>query len=283
MFDTICLIGNGVLAKDCCKLLSPKHNDIRFYDANTESSWYLKKNCSRFDNVTYRFLEKQDLFDEIAKLSGRILIISAVNPYIIPESIVDSKRFRAVNLHHSLLPLHPGRNAEAWTIYEEDRYAGITWHLISNDVDGGDVIASSRIELDDTITSWKLLKLQNALALTEFDKFCDSLLRDEVAATGQEAHDPSEMGCRMHYSYEKPNDGIMDITWPAHKISAFLRAMDYGPALVMGYPQVKWKDHVYEATGYTINAADTCDDIIRETENGIIISREGLGISLELK
>lgn len=108
-FDTICLIGTGTLAKNCGRLLSSKHDNIRFFDANNEESWYLKKHCSELKNVRYAWLEKKALFDGIEELQGNVLIISAVNPYIIPARIVDNERYKAINLHHSLLPLHPGR------------------------------------------------------------------------------------------------------------------------------------------------------------------------------
>ena len=280
MFDTVCLIGNGVLSKNCAKLLSDKHDDIRFFDANEESSWYLKKQCDGLENVRYFWYGKKELFSEIAAIQGRVLIISAVNPYIIPRDIVDSERFRAINLHHSLLPLHPGRNAEALTIFDMDRFAGITWHLISNKVDGGDVIAQRRIELDGDITSWKLLKLANDLALTEFSGFLGDLLKDELKYVEQEPAETVDGNCTLHYSYEKPNEGILDLKWSFQKMSAFLRAMDYGHANVMGDPVINWDGEALYIKEYRMEKA--VGDISMEEKTGeeIRIVKDGMELRL---
>ncbi len=268
MFDTICLIGNGSLAKDCCKLMSLKHSDIRFYDANEVSSWYLKKRCDDLENVKYLCLQRNELFDDILGIAGDVLIISAVNPYIIPKEIVDQERFYSINLHHSYLPLHPGRNAEAWTIFEEDSYAGVTWHVVSNKVDGGEIIANARIDLTDDITSWRLLKIQNDQAYLEFEKFVDDLLLRKISYKKQNLQDYDIYKCKLHYSYEIPNNGYLDLECSSHKMSAFLRAMDYGPAKIMGNPKINWEDDVMSIEKYNVCSIDGSENSISFSDAG---------------
>ena len=282
-FDTICLIGTGTLAKNCARLLSSKHDNIRFFDANNEESWYLKKHCSELKNVRYAWLEKKALFDGIEELQGNVLIISAVNPYIIPARIVDNERYKAINLHHSLLPLHPGRNAEAWTIYDEDEYAGITWHIIQNKVDAGEIITQSKTAIDGKMTSWKLFKLQNDMAFAAFESFIDDLLDDSLQYRAQEPVNAEDERFKLHYSYEKPNGGMLDLEWSAEKMSAFLRAMDYGPAKVLGVPAVKWKGEVFNISRYSIGSNDTAPDGVSETEGGVRVAGDGMEIILRLE
>ena len=279
MFDCICVIGNGMLAKCCCKILAEKHDNVIFFDANSSSSWYLKKQFESIQNVIYQWYDKSEIFEKILQLSGKILIISAVNPYIIPKSIVDNDRIEAINLHHSLLPLHPGRNAEAWTIYEEDNYGGITWHNVTSTVDGGDIISSGVIELNDKMTSWKLLKIQNDLAISEFSKFVDKLLEGNLQCRKQDNNEE----CKMHYSYEKPNGGIFDMQWPAKKMSAFLRAMDYGPAKVLGNPQIQIENKIFEIIKYTINDIQSEKEEIVNMKNRVQIKKDNLEINLYIQ
>ena len=54
----------------------------------------------------------------------------------------------------------------------------------------------------------------------------------------------------MHYSWETPEDGRLDTGWQFQKISAFLRALDYGgldvvkrPYLVQNGNSIFWKSY----------------------------------------
>ena len=271
MFDNICVLGTGALAKSCCRILSEKGREVILYDTNEEPSWYLKRQCEKIEGTGYRFFDRKGTFADIAALKGKILIISATNPYIIPAVITDNPEVTAINLHHALLPAHPGRNAEAWTIYEEDEYGGITWHFVTSTVDGGDIICRKSIKLSDDITSWKLLKLQNDLAIEAFSGFADELMAGKLKGTKQE-----QSNSRLHYSYEKPGDGVLDPDLPAKRISAFLRSMDYGPVKCMGDPRMIIDGKEKVITGYTINKEE------KDAEGDMIITGDGITISLKL-
>ena len=60
------------------------------------------------------------------------------------KELIDNKLI--INYHNSLLPKHPGRFAEAWSIFEEDKKSGITWHLVVPEVDKGKIILQKDIE-----------------------------------------------------------------------------------------------------------------------------------------
>lgn len=279
MFDNICIMGNGVLAKNICRYLSKMNKHITFFDVNETSSWYIKKQIDSIEHAKYVWCCKEKIFDYILEQDGTTLIISAVNPFLIPIDITDNQRFTAINLHHSYLPMHPGRNAEAWAIYEEDEFAGITWHKISSTVDGGDIIAQEKILLDDTITSWKLLKIQNDVAFKRFKIFADNLLQGDVLSVKQE----KERIHTLHYSWEKPNSGFVDLSWSGNKMSAFLRSMDYGPSAVMGKPLLKGVDGVvHEISKYLILQTDkqSEESFIEYSQDGINIYKDGMHIEL---
>ncbi|MBR3306611.1 MAG: hypothetical protein IKI75_05080 [Lachnospiraceae bacterium] len=273
MYDNICVLGNGALAKSCTRLLSDKGEKVILYDTNEEASWYLKRQAEKTENAEYRFFDKKGTFADIGSLEGSILLISAANPYIIPRRIVEDPRVTAVNLHHALLPSHPGRNAEAWTIFEGDEYGGVTWHFITSDVDGGDIISQGKVRLSEDITSWQLLKIQNDLAVEAFAGFMDKLLEGSLSGTKQE-----NRGDKLHYSYEIPGGGLLDPDWPAAKISAFLRAMDYGPAKTLGDPRILSCGKEKIITGYRINRPESGGDMVID-KDGMVI---GLSLGKEL-
>lgn len=128
-----------------------------------EKSNYLERKTQR-KHIPYDHVNRKQFFDILVNINISTLIVSAVNPYIIPKDVLDNQKITPINCHHALLPKHPGRNAEAWAIYEEDVEAGITWHFITPDVDAGKIIIQKKFTLDESFTSLKLLRNQNNLA-----------------------------------------------------------------------------------------------------------------------
>lgn len=58
-----------------------------------------------------------------------------------------------VNFHPSLLPRHRGASPDFWTIKDEDRVSGITFHLIDEGVDTGEIIAQFEVPLNEMLDS----------------------------------------------------------------------------------------------------------------------------------
>lgn len=265
-YSLLILLGTGRLALQCGEHLKENYPlPIILYDVNEEPSAYLKNNCAKI-GLDYHFEPKQRLFSSLYEIEEQTLIISAYNPYIIPAYILDKPNISAINIHHALLPAHPGRNAEAWAIYEMDEYAGITWHILSEKVDKGAIIAQEKIMLDDKVTSLRLLTLQNEKALSSFKRFIDSFL-DGFCALVQQKGGTST----FHYSKDRPNGGELNLSWSADKISAFLRAYDYGMYNVMGKPHLSYEGMTYQWKGYKVTRCSQCEKTITVQDGDMLI------------
>jgi methionyl-tRNA formyltransferase len=219
---------------------------VILFDTNIKFSPYLRKLC-QFHDVNYEHKTRQELSSLLSKLSNSTLIISAVNSYILPAHILEKENIKAINYHPALLPKHPGRNVEAWTIYEMDEVTGITWHFVNSEIDAGKIIAQKTIPLHDRYTSLSLMRDLNMLALNSFDGLIKDLIDDKICGYPQNISSRP----KLHYSWEIPNDGILNLEWPGEKISAFLRCMDYGilevfrkPVLVYGGVTYQWKNYL---------------------------------------
>ncbi|EOI6157098.1 formyltransferase family protein, partial [Campylobacter coli] len=73
-----------------------------------------------------------------------------------------------INYHNALLPFHRGCNAHIWSIWENDKKTGITWHMVKESIDTGDILVQKEIKLDNNCTALSLLNAQHKLALTLF-------------------------------------------------------------------------------------------------------------------
>ena len=170
------------------------------------------------------FLDKESMIRYLEGIRDRALIISANNVFLFPKSIVSKNNLKIVNFHNALLPAHRGMNAPTWEIYEQDAVAGITWHIVNENIDDGDIIIQKSIVLDNRETAMNLIKELMNLA---FDAYCqieDDLLNWTIKTTPM----PKIENRQIHYAKDVPNDGRLDLSWPLPKISAFLRALDWG-------------------------------------------------------
>ncbi len=90
--------------------------------------------------------------------AGTDLLIAAHNQRFIPPAMLAAARLGGISYHPSLLPIHRGRDAVAWTIRDRDRIAGGTVYWLDERIDGGPIAAQDWcfVRPDDTTsTLWR--------------------------------------------------------------------------------------------------------------------------------
>lgn len=243
---------------------------VQIIDTNDEKNPVLFSVCKKID-LPYIHIRKESRTEFFLDKKTDLLLISAINPWIIPNSILSEASIKAVNLHHSLLPRHPGRNAEAWAIFCGDNKTGVTWHLITSDVDGGEIVTQAEIKLDERTTSLGLLRIQNNLAKDLFKSICKDLLNDCLKTFPQEMRHE-----KVHYSWERPNNGLLNPDWDSTQISRFIRSMDYGFLKILGDPVVLVDNIPYTWSSYEIseNTGNDFERIQKNEESVFIYKRD---------
>lgn len=172
--------------------------------------------------------------DALRDTRARTLVLSVNNIRIFKKETLANENVDIFNYHNALLPYHRGVNAEAWSIFHEDPLTGVTWHKVDAGIDTGRIAAQKEIALDDEITSIQLLKRQSQAALQLFKDIVPAILENRIELTPQPAIPVNS----IHYACDRPNDGVLNPDWPAHRIWAFLRAMDYGKLTPLGIPRI---------------------------------------------
>ncbi|MDI4480149.1 hypothetical protein E6P72_03450 [Moraxella osloensis] len=96
-------------------------------------------------------------------------------PYIIKNELINLPKVGFLNLHPAYLPFNKGWHTPSWAILDESKY-GATLHFMSEELDGGDIIAQEELEVSSTVTANELYR--RALKLEEelFYKNLESLL-----------------------------------------------------------------------------------------------------------
>ncbi|TXE85660.1 formyl transferase [Campylobacter volucris] len=181
--------------------------------------------------------EKLDIFFLGIKNS---LIISANNSYIFKKRCVENNYI--VNFHNSLLPLHKGQNAHIWTIWQNDKKTGITWHKVDNNIDTGDIIIQKEIKLNSNINSLSLLKKQHELAMESFSECLNNLENLQKYGDSKSS---------FHLKKDLPNNGFLDLSWKIEKIDRFFRSMAALKGIIN--PKINLLNSNYEILFYDLD------------------------------
>ena len=139
----------------------------------------IKKICNQ-NMIKFFFIDeiKNQLSSRYNKKTDAI--ISIFSRYIFPKKFIKSYKGYIFNMHPGLLPFYPGTNSISGTLYNHEKYTGSTIHLVTNKIDGGDIVLSKKFKLkknDLAMTVWqKIQKISLLLARNFYKKVSDDKL-----------------------------------------------------------------------------------------------------------
>lgn len=277
-FEKYFVIGTGSVALACADTLMGLNLNPTLIESRKSGLSSLRASCDK-KGIVYLSLQGGDLKVFLSALEESSLIVSAANRYLFPAEVVAKPNLTIINYHGALLPKHPGRNAEAWAIYEGDKEAGITWHFVSSGIDTGAIIDQRSVPISDKTTSMLLLKQYGQLAVASFNDFVGDLLNNNISSRKQTEQHP------LHLSSHKPNDGFLDLNWSGEQMSRFLRSMDYGPLQTLGIPQVVFFGDTYLIEKYEIQSKEGLSEMRRfNPETDVMtLQKDSLEIIMQLK
>lgn len=275
-FDQIILVGSTQLIYSIAQRLHNYYTEMQLVIFNTAPSAMDKKNFKTLTGT------KKELFNMLESVNIPTVVFSVNNKYILPESVVSNANLVLINLHHGLLPAHPGWQAGTWAIYEGDHEAGITWHYITTGIDEGNIICQKAVKIGEYTTSLFLQKQCGQLALETLE----SMLPLETLNPDEAVKQNILPERKIHLFSQIPNDGYLDLRWSIHQMIRFLRAMDFGILKVMGTPRVRVGDREFLVKRYSVSEIDWIDgaeiQIIMKEENKMIIKGDERQIELDL-
>ena len=76
----------------------------------------------------------------------------------------------AINFHDGPLPGYAGLNVTTWALLAGEREHAITWHLMTSDVDGGEIVAAEHFPIADDETAFSLNARCYEAALASFPR-----------------------------------------------------------------------------------------------------------------
>lgn len=85
-------------------------------------------------------------------------LISMSYDQIFGKKILSFMKNRIINCHAGLLPFYRGRNILNWALINDEKYFGVTTHLINEKIDQGNIIRQIKIKINKSDTYKTLLK-----------------------------------------------------------------------------------------------------------------------------
>ena len=151
-------------------------------------------------------------------------LFSIINPRILSQGVLALPRRCAINYHDAPLPRYAGFNATSRAIMRGERVHGVTWHAVSERVDGGDILKQALFEIAERETAFTLNAKCYDAAISSFTELIDDIACDRVSIRKQNLTE------RTFFSRSKsPSSAcLLSLNRPAHEISAFVRGLDLG-------------------------------------------------------
>ena len=97
---------------------------------------------------------EESLATRISEINPKLIVLAGFMKVLSPQ-FVKLFRGKIINIHPSLLPEYPGLNTHQRVLEDKKKIHGVSVHLVTEDLDGGPVIAQDSVYVlpDDTAES----------------------------------------------------------------------------------------------------------------------------------
>jgi len=209
-------------------------------------------------------------------------LFSITNLSILPNEILALPCKGAINFHDGLLPRYAGLYATSWAIINQEKTHGVTWHLMSAEVDKGDILKQRSVDIVEGDTAFTLNAKCYEASINSFAELVDELSSGRMKLRKQ------NLAEHTYFSKYKRPPAACTLSWsqPAAEIAALVRALDFGPytnplglpKLVMEnevliVPEIDVLDVCAQAVSGTIIAIDSNSIKVTTASNDVVLGR----------
>lgn len=211
------VIGEGTLPVQCAQLLTMSGWEVMATCSPDERprDWASQTNVTHYASVN-DLAREQQTFD---------YLFSVVNYKVLPDSLITAPRYLAVNYHDAPLPRYAGIRATMWALINGEKEHGITWHVMTTEIDAGDILKQVTFPIGDEDTSFQLNLRCYYAAIAAFRDLIGELENGTAVRIRQDLSQRTYFPKKMR----PENDCLISWEWPADRIARFCRALDFGP------------------------------------------------------
>ena len=202
----------GVFRKD-----SIKHHPFvkKIKDIFNPSIEYSYIKSYKLPEISAKSVNSEKFRKKLLKLNPDVILVGSWGEKI-KKATYDIPKIATINAHPSLLPKYRGPNPYFWTIRNQEKESGVTFHLVDDNLDTGAILAQEVIKIYPSDTG---ASLKQRTVLTARGVACELLkaLKEDIIIPLQQIEEKSS-----YYSY--PEGLELDFNKTAEDNSALIRA-----------------------------------------------------------
>lgn len=255
------ILGFGKMVADCTQILLNNHVLVNFVLETEEGRFSsLEALCSRH-NIPFKKPSRTEAAAFLNDLADQTVVFSANNNFIFPRRIVGKKNLRVINFHNAVLPSYPGHGQAIpqWIIYNNEKRHGVTWHLVNDQIDAGNILCQDIFEISASDTAMSVMMRSMRLGIALFDKWWESFLDSGFHGMAQAENTrriyQSSLQNRLYKKTDIPNNGYLDLSWGFDQSFRFLRSMDYSRLQLIEPPKIVLDGEEYSIRKYKVEDA----------------------------
>src|SRR6201988_1345726 len=198
------VIGATTLLIRCTEILTRKGHEVLAVVSADDAvkRWAIDKEV--------RLVDTKDGFESFLKSESFDYLFSIVNERILSADVLQSASKCSINYHDAPLPRYAGTHATSWALLNQETSHGVSWHVISEQVDAGE-------------TAFTLNTKCYEAAIDSFTELIDELSTDTAVPIKQ------NLSARTFFGRHRrpPDAGIVSWNRPAEQIATLVRALDF--------------------------------------------------------
>jgi len=164
---------------------------------------------------------------ELVRSLAPELIVVAAYGRILPEDILNTPKYGAINVHSSILPKYRGAAPINWAVINGETETGVTTFLLNHEIDKGAIIGQVRVPIlpEDNVGSLydKLMHRGTSLVTETVDR----IAAGDISPIEQQHVDESALHPAPKIFKE---DCLIDWSWDGRRIVNFVRGLSPYPA-----------------------------------------------------
>lgn len=142
--------------------------------------------AEKYNIKCYQPNKISEIYDELAQLDFDFLLTAAFGQYI-PEKILNLPKRAALNIHGSLLPKYRGAAPIQHSLLNGDKKTGINLIYMVKEMDAGNILKSSEIEIVEDDTSDSLFNKLSILSAQNITKWLKEIHENNFNEIVQDA------------------------------------------------------------------------------------------------
>lgn len=170
-------------------------------------------------------IPRYDSAEAMRAALGRVdYLLSISNDDILSPAVLAWPAGLAINYHDGPLPRYAGIHATSWALMAGETEHAATWHVMTNRVDAGDILAQEPFPIAPDDTAFSLNAKSFEAAQRAFKSVLDGIESGTVTRCAQDDARRTFFG-----RHRRPaNACVLDWTAPAARTADLVRALDFG-------------------------------------------------------